>query len=49
MDIGIKEVLEAVIERIPPPKEPENEEFSALIYDAWFEGLKVSCSFLLSI
>jgi GTP-binding protein LepA len=35
--IGIKEILEAVIMKIPPPKPAVNEPLKALIFDSWFD------------
>jgi GTP-binding protein LepA len=36
--IGIKEILEAVIMKIPPPKPAVNEPLKALIFDSWFDS-----------
>ncbi len=36
--IGIKEILEAVILKIPPPKPAVNEPLKALIFDSWFDS-----------
>lgn len=36
--IGIKEILEAVILKIPPPKPGVNEPLKALIFDSWFDS-----------
>lgn len=36
--IGIKELLEAIITRIPPPKDLRNEPLKALIFDSWFDS-----------
>ncbi len=36
--IGIKELLEAIIQRIPPPNGNEIAPTKALIYDSWFDN-----------
>ncbi|MBP9708160.1 MAG: translation elongation factor 4 [Oligoflexales bacterium] len=35
--IGIEELLEAVVARIPPPKDNRDHIFRALIFDSWFD------------
>ncbi|MDX8396563.1 MAG: translation elongation factor 4 [Mariprofundaceae bacterium] len=35
--VGIAEVLEAVVKRIPPPKEHDEKPLRALIVDSWFD------------
>ena len=35
--IGIKEILEAIVEKISPPKDRSNEPLRALIFDSWFD------------
>ena len=36
--IGIEELLDAIVERIPAPKGDENAPTKALIYDSWFDN-----------
>lgn len=35
--IGIDEILEAIVEEIPPPKGDHNKPLQALIFDSWFD------------
>jgi GTP-binding protein LepA len=35
---GIREVLEAIVARIPPPKDAEDGPLQALIIDSWFDN-----------
>ena len=35
--IGIKDILEAVVKRIPPPADNSKENLKALIFDSWFD------------
>jgi len=35
--IGITDLLEAIVERIPPPRDRRTEPLQALIYDSWFD------------
>ena len=35
---GIKEILEAIVQRIPPPKDATAEPLQALIFDSWFDS-----------
>ncbi|MDB2447134.1 translation elongation factor 4 [bacterium] len=36
--IGITELLEAIVTRIPPPQDKRDEPFKALIFDSWFDS-----------
>ena len=36
--IGIDETLEAIVTRMPPPKEPEGTILRALIFDSWYDS-----------
>lgn len=36
--VGIKELIETIIRKIPPPKPGENNPFKSLIYDSWFDN-----------
>lgn len=36
--IGIKELIESIIQKIPPPNGDENAPTKALIYDSWFDN-----------
>ncbi|NPA50366.1 MAG: elongation factor 4 [Epsilonproteobacteria bacterium] len=35
---GIKELLDAIVDKIPPPKGDESAPTKALIYDSWFDN-----------
>ena len=36
--LNVRKVLEAIIQRIPPPPEPEDHTLKALIIDSWFDN-----------
>ncbi len=36
--IGIEEILEAVIEKVPPPKKSDSDYLQALVFDSWFDA-----------
>src|SRR6202166_4177208 len=37
MGIGIEEILEAIVQRIPPPQKPKDETLRALVFDSVFD------------
>ena len=38
--VGVKELIEAIIERIPAPKEPVDHETKAMIFDSYFDSYR---------
>lgn len=36
--VGVPELIDSIIDRIPPPKGDANEPTKALIYDSWFDN-----------
>jgi GTP-binding protein LepA len=38
--IGIEDVLSAVVERIPPPKDESAKSLRALVFDSWFDAFR---------
>lgn len=37
---GVKQVLDAIIERLPPPKSTNSEQLKAVVFDLWYEKFK---------
>ncbi|HRY12139.1 MAG TPA: translation elongation factor 4 [Syntrophomonadaceae bacterium] len=46
LGIGIEDVLEAIVERIPPPKADLQGEMRALIFDSYFDAYKGAISYI---
>ncbi len=45
-NIGIRDILEAIIKKVPPPQATESKTLRALIFDSWFDsyqGVVVLC------
>lgn len=38
--IGIEEILEAIVERVPPPQPPEDENLRLLVFDSVFDAYR---------
>jgi len=46
MGIGIEEILEAVVQRIPPPTEPEDDLLRARVFDSVYDSFRGVISYL---
>ncbi|MDF1853416.1 MAG: translation elongation factor 4 [Verrucomicrobiales bacterium] len=46
MGLGIEDILEAVVERIPPPSEPEDEILRASVFDSVFDAYRGVVSYV---
>jgi GTP-binding protein LepA len=38
--IGVPEILEAIVKRIPPPENNDDQPLRALIFDSWFDNFR---------
>ncbi len=36
--VGTKEILEAIVKKIPPPKDSDKNPLQALVFDSWFDN-----------
>ena len=42
--IGIDEILEAIVKRVPAPKDTRHDRLRALIFDSYYDAYKVCMS-----
>jgi GTP-binding protein LepA len=35
---GVKEILESIVKKIPPPEDNDNKPLKALVFDSWFDN-----------
>ena len=41
--LGIEDIFEAIIDRIPPPPDNDQEPLRALVFDSWFDNFSGRC------
>ncbi|CAD5213457.1 unnamed protein product [Bursaphelenchus okinawaensis] len=45
--LGVSEILDHIIEKVPPPKSDKSKPFRALIFDSWYEHFRGAIALLL--